>query len=232
MNVLKDFLSDFAALFFPDLCAACGKNLFKGESEICHSCIYKLPLTQFHADPENRVARQFWGRIDILQAGAYLYFQKGTRVQNLLHQLKYNKRPEVGKRLGELYGYELAQSPVFIKPDLVIPVPLHPKKLKKRGYNQSSSIAEGLGKILDIPVSEDNLYRKSHTETQTKKSRFARYENMKEAFDLRNPEALAGKHVLLVDDVLTTGSTLEACAIKMQEKVDLKLSIATLAYAE
>lgn len=232
MKLVKNYLEDFVALFFPDLCAACGKNLFKGETEICNSCIYKLPFTQFHNDPANRVARQFWGRIEILQAGAFLYFQKGTRVQNLLHQLKYNKRSGTGQRLGELYGFELRESLSFIKPDIIIPVPLHPKKLKKRGYNQSSSIAQGMAKILEIPISEDNLFRTLATETQTKKSRFARYENMQDAFDLRDAEALTGKHILLVDDVITTGATLEACVLQMQKKVDLKISLSALAYAE
>lgn len=232
MKVLGRYFTDFKALFFPDLCGACGKNLFKGEAEICSACIYKLPLTKFHNDPENRVARQFWGRIKFEQAGAFLYFRKGTRVQNLLHQLKYNRRQNLGKRLGELYGIELAEAGNFIKPDLIIAVPLHPKKLKLRGYNQSLCIAEGLASALEIPLAEGNLHRKHFTGTQTKKSRFARYENMQEAFELKNPEEVKNKHILLVDDVITTGSTLEACAICLQKKANSLISLAALAYAE
>ncbi len=230
--MLKEYFSDFLALFFPDLCGACAKNLFKGESEICTSCIYKLPLTTFHADPNNKVARQFWGRIPFFQAGAYLHFKKGGRVQALLHQIKYRKREQLGVRLGELYGYELSQTGSFIKPDLIIPVPLHPKKLKIRGYNQSEAIAKGMSKVLQVDLSSTHLIRNLHTESQTKKSRFSRYENMQEAFSIHQAEALEGKHILLIDDVITTGSTIEACALCLQEKAKITLSIAALAYAE
>jgi ComF family protein len=133
--------------------------------------------------------------------------------------------------MGELYGQQLAESSSFIKPDLIIPVPLHPKKLKLRGYNQSACIAEGLSLALDIPVSINTLCRNLHTETQTRKSRFARYENMQEAFVLKDGDALNQKHILLVDDVVTTGSTLEACALCLQE-ANVRISLACLAYAE
>jgi ComF family protein len=230
--MLKEYFNDFLALFFPELCGACAKNLFKGEAEICTSCIYKLPLTANHNDPNNKVARQFWGRISFLQAGAYLHFKKGGRVQALLHQIKYRKREQLGVRLGELYGYDLSQSANFIKPDLIIPVPLHPKKLKMRGYNQSEAIAKGLSKVLQVDLSNTHLIRNLHTESQTKKSRFSRYENMQEAFSIHQPEELEGKHILLIDDVITTGSTLEACALCLQEKAEIKLSLAALAYAD
>jgi len=230
--MLKEYFNDFLALFFPELCGACAKNLFKGEVEICTSCIYKLPITAHHNDPNNKVARQFWGRISFFQAGAYLHFKKGGRVQALLHQIKYRKREQLGVRLGELYGYELSQSANFIKPDLIIPVPLHQKKLKMRGYNQSEAIAKGLSKVLQVDLSNTHLIRNLHTDSQTKKNRFSRYENMQEAFSIHQPGELEGKHILLIDDVITTGSTLEACALCLQEKAEIKLSLAALAYAD
>lgn len=149
-----------------------------------------------------------------------------------MHQLKYNKKPEAGKRAGELYGYELKQSDKFIYPELIIPVPLHPSRLKKRGYNQSECIAAGISSVLGIPVCSDNLSRIENTRTQTRKSRFARYENLKNAFLLKNPNLLINKHILLIDDVMTTGSTLEACSLKLLEIEGLKISVCTIAYAE
>jgi ComF family protein len=232
MKEILRYFNDLFALFFPELCAACGRNLFNSERMICTHCIYHLPHTDFHNDPQNRMAKQLWGRIPFIQACAFLYFRKGNKVQNLMHQLKYNKKPEAGKRAGELYGYELKQSDKFIYPELIIPVPLHPSRLKKRGYNQSECIAAGISSVLGIPVCSDNLSRIENTRTQTRKSRFARYENLKNAFLLKNPNLLINKHILLIDDVMTTGSTLEACSLKLLEIEGLKISVCTIAYAE
>lgn len=230
--MLLSYLHDFIALFFPQLCGACGRNLYSGENELCKSCLYKLPYTQFHEDAANPVARQFWGRIPLVQASAYLHFHKGGRVQQLMHQLKYRNRQALAELLGELYGNQLRLSEQFIKPDVLIPVPLHPKKMKKRGYNQSECIARGMARALELELDVRSLKRDIATATQTKKSRFVRYENMEGAFKLSEPEALQQRHVLLVDDVITTGATLEACANCLLQVPDLKVSIAALAYAE
>ncbi|MGB4773883.1 MAG: ComF family protein [Daejeonella sp.] len=232
MNAISGYLQDFLALFFPELCVACNKNLFKNEDIICTNCIYNLPYTNFHHDDENKVSRQLWGRFPFVQAGAFLYFKKGNKVQNIMHQLKYNNKPETGFKIGELYGLELKRSATWQIPDLIIPVPLHDKKLKKRTYNQSEYIARGMSSALDIPVSLHNLLRVSNTETQTKKSRFARYENLKDAFKIKNPELLINKHILLVDDVITTGATLEACSLALLSLEHVKISIAAIAFAE
>lgn len=232
MKTIYSYFLDFLALFFPELCAACGKNLFKNEQVICTNCIYHLPLTNFHSDPENRVARQLWGRFPFIQAGSFVYFQKGNKVQNIMHQLKYNNRPEAGFRMGQLYAYELSRSGNWQKPDLLIPVPLHPSKLKKRHYNQSEYIANGIASVLNIPVIVNNLLRIENTETQTRKSRFARYENLKGAFLIKDTASLNDKHILLVDDVMTTGATLEACSVELLLIEGVHLSIATLAFAE
>lgn len=230
--MLSHYLHDFFGLFFPELCGACGKNLHRGEHQLCVSCLYKLPKTNFHLDRQNKVAKQFWGRIPLLQATAFLYFRKGSSVQQLMHQIKYGNRPELAVRMGELYGQELLKSSTFVKPDMLLPVPLHPKKLKHRGYNQSACIAEGLSKILGIPALEHVLIREVHTETQTKKSRFARYENLQEAFGVVTAETLQGKHILLVDDVITTGATLEACTLALHKKAKVQISVCALAFAE
>ncbi len=232
MKKILEYFNDLFCLFFPELCAACGRNLYRNERVICTACIYHLPLTHFHADPGNKMSKQLWGRFPFVQADAFVYFQKGNRVQNLMHQLKYNKRPDVGIRMGELYAYELNRSDSWKKADLIIPIPLHPHKLKKRGYNQSEQIAMGLASVLNIPVSSSNLVRIENTETQTRKSRFARYENLKGAFFIRDHSAFFHKHILLVDDVMTTGATLEACCIELLKIEGLRISISTLAYAE
>lgn len=232
MKEILSYLKDLIALFFPELCAACGRSLYRTERIICTTCIYHLPLTHFHNDPDNKMARQLWGRFPFVQTIAFLYFRKGNRIQNLMHQLKYKKSPETGSRLGELYAYELKRSTTFKQADLIIPVPLHPAKFKKRGYNQSECIANGLSSILTIPVSATNLVRLENTETQTKKSRYARYENLINAFYIHDESEFINKHVMLIDDVMTTGATLEACSILLQKIEGVEISICTIAYAE
>ncbi|MDB5014619.1 MAG: putative amidophosphoribosyltransferase [Daejeonella sp.] len=226
------YFSDFFGLFFPELCSACGKNLFKNESTICISCIYNLPHTDFHNDHENKVAKQLWGRFPFKQATSFLYFQKGGLVQKAMHQLKYNYSPQTGFRLGELYAHQLKGSESWIQPDLIVPVPLHPRKLKERGYNQSELIANGMGSVLNVDVNVRTLVRSVNTKTQTKKGRFARFENLDGAFVIKNQETFQGKHVLLVDDVVTTGATLEACSLALLKVPNLQISVATIAFAE
>ncbi|MBC7913018.1 MAG: ComF family protein [Pyrinomonadaceae bacterium] len=229
MNTISRYAQDFFSLFFPEVCSGCGKNLLGNESVICTDCIYHLPYTNFHLDSNNRVARQLWGRVPFLFSSAYVYFHKGSRVQNLMHGLKYNNKPEVAYKLGELYGSELKEAEAIKYADTIIPVPLHPARQKKRGYNQSEHFAHGLGKSMKIPVNL-NLKRNIFTQTQTKKSRFVRYENMKGVFSIDNSSSLENKHILLVDDVLTTGATLEACALELLKIKGVQISIATIAF--
>jgi len=230
VNLLARNINDFFSLFFPEVCASCGCSLVSNEEEICTGCILDLPYTNFHLIPDNSVARQFWGRVPFVFCGAFLYFSKGANVQQLLHQFKYNNRPEIGVRLGEMYGKQLLLAGFADMPDIIIPVPLHPRKLKKRGYNQSDYFAEGLSRALNIPVDKTILKRSSFTDTQTKKSRFSRYENMKDVFVISDPEVVINKHVLLVDDIITTGATLEACASPVLEVAGSRISIAGIAY--
>ena len=231
MNLWR-YLTDFANLIFPDLCPACNVALATGEKVLCTHCRYNLPFTNFHLQNDNIVARQFWGKLTIEAAYALFYFTKGGKVQNLVHNLKYKNMPQIGNILGGMAGEQLLNNSIFAAVDCIIPVPLHQRRLKQRGYNQSTRFAVGLSAKLNAPVLEHNLIRSRHTATQTKKSRFARFENMKDVFELKFPEQLKGKHILLVDDTVTTGSTLEACAITLLKIPGVKLSIATIAYAE
>jgi ComF family protein len=230
MNVIARYAEDFFSLFFPQLCAGCNKSLYRNETVICTDCIYHLPYTDFHLDSTNAVSQQLWGRITFQAAFAYLHFQKGLRVQNLIHQLKYNHKPEVAFRLGEMYGMQIKDTDAVRNLDVIIPVPLHPAKQKKRGYNQSEAFANGLAHSLKIPVNQD-LKRSVSTDTQTRKSRFVRYENMKHVFRLSPKSNLENKHVLLVDDVITTGATIEACGLELLKVDGVKMSIATIAFA-
>ena len=232
MKLTNSYLANFLALFFPQLCPACGNELVSHEKVICTDCHYNLPLTNFHLQTDNIVARQFWGKINLEGAYALYYFTKGGKVQNLIHYFKYKGMQQIGNTLGNIAGSQLAANPKFASIDYIIPVPLHKSRLKERGYNQSACFAQGLAEKLNGSVEEDNLIRTRATETQTHRSRFERFENMQEVFAVKNPEKLKGRHVLLVDDIVTTGSTLEACAIPLLQIEGLKLSIATIAYAE
>ncbi|PJJ83876.1 ComF family protein [Mucilaginibacter auburnensis] len=232
MNLLTRYWSDFTALLFPHLCPACGEALVANEHVICTDCRYSLPFTNFHLQPENVVAQQFWGKLNIEAAYAMYYFSKGGKVQNLLHHLKYKNMPQIGNVLGVMAGDQLTKNDRFKHIDLIIPVPLHKRRMRERGYNQSAQFAQGLAERLNVSVLENNLIRTINTATQTHKSRFARFENMKEVFSVSKPGELTGKHILLVDDTVTTGSTLEACGIELLKIEGAKLSIATIAYAE
>lgn len=228
---LKDYFAGFFHLFYPRTCAVCGNDLVVGEGVICIKCLYEIPLTQFWKQEDNPVAKIFWGRVSIEHACAYFFFAKGSKYRPLLHKLKYKGQREIGVELGKQFGNILRRSEFYSQIDFVVPVPLHPKKLKIRGYNQAEAIAEGIAKALEIPVSTTHLLRTEFTETQTRKSRAERVKNVSQAFAVGNAGEITNKHLLLVDDVVTTGATLEACASKLLEVSGCKVSIGALAYA-
>ncbi len=228
----KLWLSDLLGLFFPNVCVACGNSLVSQEEILCTSCLYKLPETGFHMHDDNLIAETFWGRVELHAATSYLFFSKEGMVQKLMHALKYKGRKEVGVFLGRLFGKELIKSPLFSSVEMIIPVPLHPKKQRKRGFNQSVFIARGLAETMGVQVSVNNLVRTTFTSSQTKKSRYDRWQNVKGVFRVSNEKQFVGKHLLVVDDVLTTGATMEACVHPLLEIPGTKVSIATLAYAQ
>lgn len=230
-SVLQESADDLLWLIFPELCAACGKSLAMNERCICTPCRFHLPRTRFHLVPDNPVAKHFWGKVKIEAASGYYYFSKGERVQQLIHQLKYKGRKDVGLFTGELYGYDLLNTSPYEDAEVVVPVPLHPAKLKKRGYNQSDFFAEGIASAMGIKFGPKVLRKTEATETQTRKHRYERYENVNRGFAVNQPQSIAGKHVLLVDDVVTTGATLIACAEVLLEIPGVRVSIGALACA-
>ena len=232
MLQINRLANDVIGLLFPELCNGCGTHLYYGEKEICTKCLFDLPFTDYHLFTDNRVAKQLWGRLPCNGAMAMLYFKKGTKVQNLIHSLKYKDKTAVGVKLGNLLGERLKLSQQYATIDLIIPVPLHPNKERTRGYNQSKYIADGIAEVLNLPVSSSHLLRKLATSSQTKKSRYIRYENMQEVFQISNGEELKNLHILLVDDVITTGATLEACGNSLLTAKVAQLSIAAVAFAE
>ncbi len=232
MLQIKHLATDIIGLLFPNLCNGCGLSLYTGEKVICAHCLYDLPYTDFHLYQQNKVAKQLWSRLPFEAAMAMLYFKKGTKVQNLIHNLKYNGKTEVGEKLGNLLGKKLMLSEYYKDVDYIIPVPLHQKKERVRGYNQSLCIAEGVSAVMQVPVNKMQLFRKKITETQTRKSRFTRYENMLSVFQVLNAAEIKNKHILLVDDVITTGATLEACGNALIGSGIKKLSIASLAFTQ
>ena len=225
------FLDDLVALFYPRLCAGCNSSLVKGEDVLCLNCLADLPRTNYHLYFENPVFQQFIGRVRIEYATSFCRFDKGGRLQHLLHQLKYKGNRAVGHKLGLIFGYDLIQNAIYSNIDAIMPVPLHPKKEKKRGFNQSVEICKGLSQAMGRPLILGNLVREIHTDSQTRKGRFERWENVSGIFSVKNGATLTGKHLLLVDDVVTTGATLEACCIPLLKIPGVKVSIATLATA-
>ncbi|HEX2920808.1 MAG TPA: ComF family protein [Bacteroidales bacterium] len=226
-----DLLDDFAGLLFPRTCFGCGNHLMRNEKVICTECLYEIPCTNFHNEPENQVAKLFWGRCRIERAAAYSGFSSGSRMQSLIHNLKYKGITEIGIEMGKMYGSILSQSGFTSGIDIIIPVPLHPSRQRSRGFNQSELIAGGISEGTGLPVFTKILVRSSRTKTQTKKSRFSRWINVEGIFQVNDVGSIKGKHILLVDDVITTGSTLEACANELLKAENVKVSVAALAYA-
>lgn len=223
---------DFISLAYPHLCCACSKPLYKNENILCTYCKYHLPKTNFHFEKDNPVMRQFWGKTDVFSATAYYYFSKGSKVQQLLHNLKYNGKKEIGFEVGKIFGRELKESSLFRSVNCVVPVPLHPVKKKKRGYNQSDFIADGIAEGMRIPCEKEVLVRSIATSSQTKKSAFERWLNVTSIFKVRNEDRISEKHILLVDDVITTGSTFESCVDTLLSVPGTKVSIAAIAVAK
>lgn len=231
MLQLRKIAQDFIGLFYPNLCEACGSTLVSNEQVLCTGCRYEIPKTNFWKADDNVVAQSFWGRVKIEKACAYFYFNKGSSYRKLIHKLKYNGQQKIGITLGRHFAQELKNNNWCNTIDILVPVPLHAKKLRKRGYNQSACIAQGIAEITGIKISTNNLIKQSHTESQTTKTRLERWENVAEVFTVLNPEFFEGKHILLIDDTMTTGATLEACAQALMAQCNCKISIATLAYA-
>lgn len=222
---------NFFNLFFPRTCLCCERLLISTENQICTTCFYHLSLTNFVNLVNNPVEKIFWGRAKIEAATAFLYFQKKENTQKILHEIKYNGNIKLAKFMGNQIGIELKNSNRFEDIDIIIPIPLHPKKKKKRGYNQSEEIAKGIIKHFPREIITNCLIRTNNTETQTKKKRISRWVNVVDKFEIINTETIKGKHILLIDDVITTGATLDACAQTLLSVPNVKVSIATLAYA-
>ena len=231
MSLLKNIFADTLHLFYPHTCTGCGSDLLQKDLLLCLKCFNDLPRTGFAQHANNPVEKYFWGRLPLAAAHSEFYFSKGTLIQHLLHQLKYKGDIAIGTYLAELMGQSLLDSNRFNNIDALIPLPLYADKQRQRGYNQAAVICEGLSSVLNIPMLPGIVTRERSTETQTRKHRTERWENVHTSFAVRNPQALTGKHLLLVDDVVTTGATLEACGNVILRSGNVTLSIATLAHA-
>lgn len=218
-------------IMYPNLCEVCGDNLQKQEQLLCLTCLHTLPKTNYHLIAENDLEKRFWGKVKIERATAFFYFQKGSPFQKILHSLKYKDNKELAWLLGKYGAVDLLESNVFKNIDIIIPVPLHSTKLKQRGYNQSEWIGKGLSEIICKPQDIETLIRTTETTTQTKKSMFERFENTEGVFKITNPAGIEEKHILLVDDVITTGSTLEACIHVLLQIKGVRVSVFALAVA-
>ncbi len=218
-------------LFYPRLCVACGQNRPSGDACFCLPCRLKLRPTDHHLHAENEFTQRFWGTTPVQAGAALFYFQKKSPVQRALHQLKYKNQPEIGLQLGREMGRRLAQSELFQQVDVIVPVPLHPKKARARGYNQSEKFAEGIAEIWGKRLETQALVRQIFSKSQTTMHRSERFANTESAFQVKLPKRLAGKNILLVDDVLTTGATLENCGKLILEIPGTRLFLATIALA-
>ena len=220
---------DLLDILYPRVCYVCDKVLAKNQNVLCSRCLHDLPVADFHLEKENPVEQIFYGRLPLENATALLLFEKKGMVQKLIHNLKYRGHEEIGTYFGKWLGEELKQQPSYAGISAVIPVPLHKKKLRKRGYNQVAKFAAQIAEALEVPYVDDVLLKLSSTQTQTLKTRFARWGSIEETFSLNNEKRLAGAHILLVDDLVTTGATLEACAQKLLQIRGTRISIATMA---
>ncbi|GAB4374981.1 MAG: ComF family protein [Salibacteraceae bacterium] len=229
MNLTR-IQKELTGMLFPSACCGCGRALAIDAFTLCSGCEDHLPLTKYWNVRDNPVERLFWGKIFPERASSFLFFTRGGMVQQMIHQLKYRGKTDVGTVLGQKFGEHLNHTQ-YAECDLILPVPLHRKRQQHRGYNQCDFIASGLSLALNIPIENHAVKRVRYTESQTRKGVYQRWINVKELFEVAEPERVASRHVLLVDDVVTTGSTLEACAGALQSVPGTRVSIATIAIA-
>ena len=231
MSYFYDLWDDFISLLFPRLCYACGDHLLRNESLICTGCYVSIPRTNYHLQNENPVAQLFWGRCMVEKAAAFSLYTRGSRIRNLIHKLKYSGIKEIGYELGRIYAVQLKASGFTADIDMIIPVPLHPSKKRIRGFNQSEYISAGVSAVTELPVDTDSLIRILQSATQTNRTRYERWSNVEGIFRVSDAGAIRGKHILLVDDVITTGSTIESCVNELLKIEDVKVSVIAIACA-
>ena len=220
----------FFHLLYPHNCIGCGSDVISDENFLCLKCINDLPYTHYESHAGNPVEKKFWGRLALASGMSEFYFSHDSIVQNMIYELKYGGNKKAGFYFGNLIGKSLQKSTRF-DVDVIVPLPLFERKEKMRGYNQSEIICNGIAEIIEKPVIKNNVIRKVFTETQTKKHRLERWKNVENIFFVSRPWELEGKHILLVDDVITTGATIEACGSEILKIKEAKLSIASFAIA-
>jgi ComF family protein len=225
-------INDFLSLIYPRYCEACEALLFKHERVICNKCALGLPKSNFHLNNKNPIVMALGGRVPLQGATSLFVFEKDGKVQNLLHALKYENQQIIGELMGQTFYSDLKNSGFFEGIDHVVPIPLHKKKQKVRGYNQSECFAKGISEKSGIPLNVKSFVREVETSTQTKKGKAERWENVKDAFALIDGEIFKNKHILLVDDVITTGATIEGAWQALKDVEGIKISVASIAYAE
>lgn len=230
MGVLANWAEAAACLFFPHHCAGCGTDRLDKQTEICLRCLHRLPLTHFTAQPDNPVEKIFWGRTHVQAATSLFFYSQDSTMQSLLHELKYRGNQALGIQLGSLLGTALKNTSRF-PVDVLVPVPLHPSKEKSRGFNQATLICQGIAAVTGLPVCTTLLRRNAERSTQTKKDRAERWENMQGIFEATPFNEVPYKNILLIDDVITTGATLEACGQALLEAEERKLWIASVCYS-
>jgi len=228
---LLEFVNGFFSLLFPETCKKCGNELLGKEDIICRKCISDLPRTNFEKDRQNPVAQLFWGKIPINYAFSIFYFRKGETVQKLIHLLKYKKNRKAGAILGKIAGNIIKEMTFVPEIDFIVPVPLHPKKLRIRGYNQCEVLAKSISKSTGIAVNSDVLIRSIYNVSQTKKGKYERWQNVEGIFNVTNSKLFEGKHIMVIDDIITTGSTLEACCYSLSKIPNIRISVIGMAYS-
>jgi ComF family protein len=230
MNWIKEIIPSLSHLFFPHTCVGCGSDLISENQLLCLDCIGHLPLTNFALHADNPAEKIFWGRATISSVTCQYYFTKNSILQNILHEFKYKGKKQIGLYFGKIMGDALSKSDRFNSVEAIVPLPLFITREKSRGYNQAAILAEGISSVMNLPILRNAMVRAVSTSTQTKKNRIERWQNISGKFELKDKESIENKHVLLVDDVMTTGATLDACANELLLVNGVTVSIATLAY--
>lgn len=228
---MNTWMNDLLDLLFPRCCVMCGRRLARTEEHLCVSCLRGLPRTYYHNEPDNSLEKNFWGRATVERAVAYFFYYKDNAACQILYELKYHHCPQIGVYMGKLAAAEMKDSGFFKQIDVLVPVPLAPVKRKKRGYNQCDKLAEGISFITSIPINTESLIRSVANPTQTKRRRMERWTNVQGVFSVVDTEQLSGKHILLIDDVVTTGATLISCMEALSVVPDLTVSVLALAVA-